>query len=260
VLIDHNTVFDPRGSAPAFLYWTQSPVSGMKITNNILFYTGNMQAIRGENVSPGCGGLSDKALMDCAFTSGPGHPDYVFSNNVIVPSWTDSTNPTSTIPRFTVTDAFPSSLKNVVPNGNSMTAILGNIKFAKANATGTYQDLDLRLAAQSPYLATSLDGTQAGANMELLQQAQARILQLRALNVTSTTATLAAFVPETGAKCYVGYGTNEAAGTWTWTPADTTASRERNFAITGLTPGTRYFYSMVCAHTAMPSVEMLRTQ
>jgi hypothetical protein len=78
--------------------------------------------------------------------------------------------------------------------------------------------------------------------------------------VSSTTATISAFVPEAGEKCYVGYGTSNAAGTWTWTAANTANSRERNIAVSGLTPQTRYFYSMACAHSAMPSIEELKTQ
>jgi hypothetical protein len=260
VLVDHNTVFDPRGSTPNFLYWFNNPASGVAITNNIFFYTGNVPAVKGENVSPGCGFSADKELMDCAFTNGPGHPAYKFSNNVIVPSWADSVTATGSVSASTVSNAFPNPLKNSIPNAGSVQANLAQIKFAATNITGKYTGLDLRLAAPSPYLKTATDGTQAGANLEQLQRAQGTIIQLRPLMVSSTTATISAFVPEAGEKCYVGYGTSNAAGTWTWTAANTANSRERNIAVSGLTPQTRYFYSMACAHSAMPSIEELKTQ
>ncbi len=260
VLIDHNTVFDARGTTPAFVYWVSSPSSGMTITNNIFTYTGNLQAVKGENVSPGCGFITDKALMDCAFTNGPGNPAYKFSNNVIVPSWADSTIPTGSVLTSTVQNAFPSPLKNLIPNGNSLSANLGIIRFSASNTLGTYTGLDLRLSSQSPYLASSTDGTQAGADLEKLQQAQSRIIQLRPLTVSSTGATIAAFVPRAGDACSVGYGTSNLAGSWTWTAPDTTNSRQRNIPITGLTSQTKYFFSMSCTHTAMPSIEDFRTE
>ena len=193
-------------------------------------------------------------MMDCAFTSGPGHAEYVFSKNVLVPSWVNSMAPTSTLSSSVVANAYPSPLQNYIPGGQ------GTIKFSATNNTGTYKGLDLRLAAQSPYIKTSTDGTQAGANMEQLQQAQGRIIQLRPLTVAATSATISAFVPDAGRECYVGYGTSEAVASWTWTPADSANTRQRNVPISGLTSQTRYFYSMACAHTAMPSIEVFRTE
>jgi hypothetical protein len=262
ILIDHNTTYDNRGSLPSFFYPTLNPLGGMGITNNVYFYTGNYPMIaedNGPNRVANCGGLVDKALMDCAFTSGPGNPSYTFSHNLLVPSWADTSAPAGFVGAQTVRNAFPSPLVNSIPNGTSVAANLNLIRFASPTAQGS-PTLDLRLGARSPYLNTALDGTQAGANLDWVQQAQSRIVQLRTTSVSTTSVTISAFVPQAGEKCYVGYGTSTTPASWTWTAADVTNSRQRNINLTGLLSATQHFYSLVCNHTAFPSIETFRTE
>lgn len=259
ILIDHNTIFDNRGANPALIHWILMPIGGMRITSNVYFYTGNSPALQNENVS-NCPG-SDKVLMDCAFTSGPGNASYTFARNLLVPSWSNTQTPSGFVGASTVQNAFP-SLTNHIPNGNSVTANLNLIKFALANTSNTaakLTGLDLRLAATSPYLSNASDGTQVGANMDQLQRAQGLITQLRAIALSGISATVSAFVPDPAEACYAGYGTSRNPASWTWTSADTTNNRQRNIVLNGLSSGTTYFYSLACRRTAMPSIETFRT-
>jgi hypothetical protein len=255
ITIDHNTSYDNRGSAPTFLHWIQSPAGGVSITNNIYFYTGDAPAFQGENVSTCGGGVADKDLMDCAFTSGPGTASYTFSRNLLVPSWSSTSAPSGFVGASTVQSAFPAPLVNYIPNGNSVAANLALIKFVSSAAVGR----DVRLAAASPYVHNAGDGAPVGANLEQLQQVQGTISQLRASNPTPNGATISAFTPDAAASCWVGYGTTQNAATWTWTNPDTSPTRQRNIVLNGLTGRTQYFYSMVCQRTALPSIQTFRT-
>lgn len=153
VLMDHNTAGGPGGSStigavgttPSFYYDTRYPIGGMVMTNNTFFYTGDLPAIKGEDVGFGCGYGADKTLMDCAWTNGPGTPGYTFSGNVIIPSWSSSPARSGFVGTATVTTAYGALVAtNPVPAGGSQAANVGLVNF----------NANLSLNSGSPYYST----------------------------------------------------------------------------------------------------------
>jgi hypothetical protein len=262
VTISHNTIYDNRGAVPTFMHWFSAPTGGMKIYDNIYFYT-NAPMFQGEIIS-NCPG-DNKTMMDCTFTSGPGNPSYTFTGNLVIPFWADSSSGSGFVGLSAVQNALGSlASSNFIPTGSSANANLGIVKFVSAPTSGT-APADVRLSSGSPYLNKASDRGESGAesvgaDVEIFKRAQRMITDLRALDVGSTSATISAFVPEAGVPCYVGYGTGNDQGAWTWTAADTAASRQRNIAISGLTGKTRYLYTMACSQTAAAGAAALRTQ
>lgn len=168
-LIEHNTCFDPRGNTPSFIYWAQHPSNGMIIRNNVMFFTGNQALFKGENVSPvaTCGAAADKALLDCAFTNGPGVPSYTFVGNVIVPWYSNTVSPGAIVSDATVNTAMGTLLSggtNYLPAGVGIAAKLATVKFQSSHALGTMTGLDLGLAYGSPYHLLGTDGLNIGYN------------------------------------------------------------------------------------------------
>ncbi len=127
----------------------------MSINNNIYFYTGNAPALQNENIA-NCGTLSDKAMMDCAFT-----PSYSFLDNILVPSWSDTSVSSGFVGTSTVTTAF-SGLTNFIPAAGSQSA---NVSFV--NFLANYG-----LSPSSPYHNLGSDATDPGVNISALLAAQ----------------------------------------------------------------------------------------
>jgi uncharacterized protein (TIGR03437 family) len=153
--ISHNTIYDSRGAAPAFLHWAAAPIGGVSITDNIYFYTGNAPAFQSEIIA-NCPSINDKAMMDCAFTAGPGNPSYTFSKNLYVPSWTDTSVPRGVVTDGTINAAygtlFTGGSNSLVPDQGSQAA-----NVARANFANT-----LVLNPASPYYAACSGGTACG--------------------------------------------------------------------------------------------------
>ena len=97
------------------------------------------------------------------------------------------------------------------------------------------------------------------AHIDQLEDSLGWIKNVRSLNITSTGATIAFHAPDGGTACYVAYG-RAPSGTWTpdafdpltlsVSPADTSANQERSIGLSGLSPGTGYFYQVWCGGTA----------
>jgi len=251
-LIDHNTIYNNSGSTPEWVFNSSTPGGGVNLTNNIYFYTGDLQAIRTDTVqsvtTPGTNCTTvDAALAACMFNS------LTLSDNVIVPSWAATQTQSGFVGTSTVTTAFPTGQQ--VPAGSTQPANVALVHWANP-----VNNTDFRLAGTSPYLASSTDGTQAGANIDVLNQNLSIISQARALSISSSGATITAYVPQPSVACYAGYGTSSDPTTWTWTAADTTASRQRGIAITGLSALTVYNYSIACSGTQAAPTQIFLTQ
>lgn len=120
------------------------------------------------------------------------------------------------------------------PAGNFWPANLAATGFAGA-AT-----FDYRLKFSSTYAPTG-----AGADVDVIRAAYGEVYNLRALSITGTGATVAYTAPDTTSACTVEYGTSSTAGTGTRV-TDSTGSRFRTKALTGLTGGTLYHFRVYC--------------
>lgn len=119
---------------------------------------------------------------------------------------------------------------------------------------------DYRFVGAYPtYAKTNVGGGPPGANIDAIYAAMGSILQLRPTAIGTTTAIISATVGAASINCRVGYGTSADVSTWTWTSADTTASRYRSIALSGLTTKTGYWYGMSCEPSTL-TVQNFRTR
>lgn len=259
IKIDHNTSLGPvdgtntlgqRGTIPAFYYATIFPVGGMQMTDNVISYNADPGAIKSEDGQFGCGYIANKAMADCMFTSGPGNPSYAFWN-ALMGNWNDSVAMSGFPSAASISMAFP-GLTNYIPAGLSQPANVALLKLLPSFAPR--YDSPLKAGAHNSY-----DGRGLGVNMDQLLQAQGAIQNVRALSITASSASIAAYVPDAGTNCYAGYGTSSDVTTWTWTAANTTNSRSRSIGLSGLSAHTQYFYGLGCYSTVITPAQSFFT-
>lgn len=244
IIFDHNTVYDNRGPADSLMHWVQMPTEGMSITNNFLFYA-DAPLFVSENVT-NCN-ATDKTFMDCAFISGPGHPSYTFAENVIIPSWTNSSIPSGAVNPSTVSSAFK-GLSDTVVTGKDVPSRIASIGWKNPSTTGT-PDFHLLPTINSkgpnPYLSRSTDGSAVGADIDALEAAQGKVRNVQVLSLQSSSAQIAFRAPDSFG-CSVDYSTDTALGTFTRVD-NRGGSRPQNVTLSGLTAGTTYYYRVNCA-------------
>ncbi len=250
MIINHNSIYDNRGASDSFLHWLLSPIEGVSITNNFMWYS-DQPMFTPENVS-NCA-VYDKALMDCAFTSGPGNPAYTFTGNVIVPSWTNSSVPSGQQAQSTL-----QGLYSGVPASNSvMSSSMGGVPETGASIDWFHSTSsttpDFHLQSGSAYISGganhAADGLDVGANIDALLATQGNVRLIGVPNSSLTTSTASVvFVAPDSAGCPVDYSLTDSTLVTAFTRvADAGGPRVRSIALTGLTSGTRYFYRIDCA-------------
>ncbi len=243
ITINHNTVYDNRGVSDSFMHWIESPLEGLSVTNNILFYS---DAALFQNESLPCPS-GDKAFMDCAFTSGPGNPSYTFAGNVIVPSWTNSGAPSGAVNPSTVSSAFK-GLPDAVVTGKDVPSRIASMGWKNPGTTGTPDFHFLPTANSSrtnSYAARSTDGSAVGADIDALEAAQGKVRNVQVLSVQGNSAQIAFNAPDSFG-CPVDYATDAALRAFTRVE-NPGGSRGQRVTLSDLTAGTTYYYRVNCA-------------
>ncbi len=124
------------------------------------------------------------------------------------------------------------------PSGNYWPASLAAVDFADTAA------LDYRLKFSSTYATTG-----GGPDMSAITAAYGTPYNLRTLSITSSGATVYYTAPTSTENCQIEYGTSATPGTGSRV-TDSTGSRFRSKALTGLTTGTVYYFRVYCSQMA----------
>lgn len=241
--VKNNTLVDMQGTGPAFMYLT-GVIGGLNVVDNIWWL--NHGAAGDADVGGGIrwndpsgvfstlcdgttiSGSSAKTKLDKCAVAGT-VTNYTFLRNVIVGGTVGDT--------ATYTPAYPSG--NLWP-GDTTT---GATAIGFIDST-TY---NYRLKYSSTYAPYG-----SGANLDSIRAAQGEIYNLRALSITSSGATLAYTTPDSTSACTIEYGTSSTPGTGSRV-TDTTGSRFRTKALTGLTTNTVYYYRIYCSQMSSSS-------
>jgi len=251
VLIDHNTLYQIRGPFSQLFHWIVNPFNFTWVTNNILWMNNDDSTYGAQaewdarTTDPNCnGGISNKTATDCVTKS-----VYVW-RNLWVPFYTDSQNSTGLVDLTTATtnwSGYVSPSAAYLTPGASTSARESAIQFLDA-ANGDY-----RLKNGSPYnaggasngISTYLQSSTLGADINAARSAQGRVLDPRAISFIAGGVTIAFLAPDTTG-CSVDYSTSSTLATFT-RAANAGGSRAQSVAITGLTPGLKYFARVNCA-------------
>ena len=175
----------------------------------------------------------------------------VFKSNIMLAtyknSWPASLTEYTTSDINSVQSTYYSSYPAFWPNANSLSA--------RANSIGwiNYAGNNFNLSASSPYNAgshVSSDGTDIGVNMTELDAAQGNVSNIRFLNVTSNSATLAFFSADSFA-CGVDWGTSPFYnGGSLWTRINGTLgtddARIQSVTLSGLPSHSLVYYRLNC--------------
>ncbi|HMF77565.1 MAG TPA: hypothetical protein VK604_18045 [Bryobacteraceae bacterium] len=263
---DHNTFFNQLGAFPVWLDWDEYPSEGFTFTNNIFGVTGiptqrSHGTLSGNIPVQNCANTSDKAFMDCAFTSGPGNPSYNFAGNVIMGLYTDaSATPNGQITAGTIGTLFGSLVNtNSVVSGANVPATIGSMKWFNNDITSQFPDFHLR--HDSAYIAGNNPRTKtadAGVNMEVLNASQGLVtlIGVPGKTITTSAATIAYVAPDSGT-CYVDYSSTDSDVIASFSrTVDSGGARTRNVALSSLSSGTTYFYRVECRGNARISQQM----
>jgi len=127
------------------------------------------------------------------------------------------------------------------PSGSYWPASLAAVGFVDTST------LDYRLKFSSTYAPNG-----AGADPDVIKAAYGEVYNLRALSITSSGATVYYTAPTSTENCVVEYGTSATPGTGSRV-TDSTGSRFRSKALTGLTTGTAYYARVYCSQMASVS-------
>ncbi len=241
-VFDHNTVIQNNGTIPSLWYMSDTLHEGVQFTNNFLYLTsGDWGFGYDAGGYPTCGSIrfAGKASADCVFTGG-----YRFDHNVLMSNGNQSA----------VRAAWPNSLFNYIPSDPTNYANAGFFNYDSNPAqfvNGNPKNYNFRV--KSNYCANcghpASDGTDVGANIDVLEAAQGKVTltSVPANTITSTSATVTFVAPDV-AGCSVDYSSIDPAIINGFTRvADVGGDRVRNISLSGLTPGTVYYFRVNCA-------------
>ncbi len=259
ITVTHNTVYDNRGKAPAILFYDVGRAEGLTIKNNIFThnfdygYGGIPKAVI--TVVPNATG-TPRQVFDQLFTWCPAaDPTSTFSYNAILPGVKNSSsdaNYDDSSPAMTVTTKecrdFYADFPNVTCVGAGTAGETANRRFALAGFTDP-QAKNFRLIESSPFksggpLAAS-DGRDLGVDVDALEAALGKVMNVRAMDVQRTEAVIGYLAPDEAA-CHVEYDVDAALPSPVRIP-DGGGSRARSVPLTGLPPGTPVYYRVLCA-------------
>jgi hypothetical protein len=255
LIVDHNTFYDFQGQNPQWVNWSGYPLEGFQMTNNIVsFSNGSGFATPGYSNSANCGSANE-SFINCAFSS-EGTPDYIFKDNVIIPSWSvNGYPPSGQMTQAVVEGYFPDYVTQnyFLPNTSGVPAAyaslgLFNASFGAGNFN-SHPDFHLQSASayQSGGSARTTDGKAAGADVDALQAAQGKVTLIGANGITSSSANISYVAPDAAA-CSVDYSSSDPTVINSFNRVlDAGGNRVRNVSLTGLTTKTTYYYRVDCA-------------
>lgn len=193
IVVEHNTVFNPRGDRPWIIYWSDNRGAGLKVLHNIL----------GQNLSPyyspglyfGMDGVGllppvpsgDYTLLDMLHSAIHASPNFdptmEYTSNLIVPGVTNSINDANydnasyNLSTGTCQNYWASVPGNLCA-GNDATMDTANERFASVGFVGPLTSPEgFELANNSPYKGWgTTDGSDPGVNMDILMAAIEGIL------------------------------------------------------------------------------------
>ena len=280
-LINHNTVFDPRGTQPAVFRFSGRRFSRFVIRDNILGFNqdggagGFMNDDLGNPVLPPFPTGSWTAATALAAWNGIMYrgdgpdPGSRLEFNFLIPGVRTTSDPaawssTSTslnLNRFTVCDPASGILRDFLAFHNECAgANLANdgnetanqryswVRFRRATpdlAQAGEPGLDFRLRDDSPWKNRASDGRDPGVIVDELEAAQGRVRGARIRNISASGATVSYTAPDEAA-CYVDYGLTPAWGQGQRV-SDGGGSLARSVQLSGLTPRTLYYVKLLCA-------------
>lgn len=239
IRIEHNTVYDSRGTSPVFLLHGQDPIEGMSITNNVVWantYLASSDSY-GHNNLPSCQQFG-KVAFDCYFRAGSGAPDYTFTGNIVIVGWEDAQG---TQPRNA--DWMRAQLAGLDVQIYSISEAAGRAGwlFGEKDAQFTFQPQ----SKQSPSRRAS-EAASRGADSEALERAIGKIRAPGVREVRASSAVVSFAAPDKGRGCYVLYGTGTDVTMYSRTAVDRSDSLERRIELRDLTPGFRHQYVVMC--------------
>lgn len=243
IRVENNSIVGNVGINPQTMWIFDTNAEGVKMTNNILyiepFRQGLQQAPDEPAVGQACAGLIGKAAADCLLT-----PTYEWSNNLMIGN---GQAPSA------VAAAWPSPLVNYFQSGSSSLFTVGWSKYGAlpTNPTnGNPSNFNFNLSATSPWNAGSAGvndhSKSVGVNVDDLEVAQGVLKLIGVPNSTVTTsAYTVSYRASDSAACSVGTSTSSDITSASWT-SDGGGQRARNFAVTGKSSQTLYYFWVLC--------------
>lgn len=261
LIVDHNTAYPMFGTYASLLLQADKWRRPTNFTNNIGILNGATIAYRGiQSVYYAPWNQISNDAANLSFTAGSGNDGttalnrahrsvaggYDVRGNLFIAGCTASTCADGAT-------TLVGDLSAQYPAGNSW-IVSGGTFSARASAIGfrSITNADYGLKVSSSYMAgahLATDGGDLGANTDAIRTSQGTIYNLRALSITSSAATIYFTAPSASTACYV--GKDQAA--FSVATADTTASRIRSVALSGLASGTTYAYIVGCSGSAQVS-------
>lgn len=256
-ITDHNTwVGNTNAQAVAWLpvisRFQNTPFAGWSFTNNFTYQFGvdgtgfNSWGISAEGgIDPGpCIGLTGEAFANACLT-----PSYVWKNNVMMaPGVTASQIATNWPARIT---------DNYNPTNMSLSVTPGWTKYDSSGDTGNYRLLSTSNyrsgAAKTLTTGPASDGADVGVDMTKLLNDQGHVTFASVSPIGTTTASVNFTAPD-NQSCPVRVtatapwiGSSVPTGGVQEFPDSGTAAGARAVALTGLTPGTLYYFKIECS-------------
>lgn len=238
VLIGNNTVRDVKGTCSHSLRVQTLPIEGFVARNNILEYPDDSN----------CGGFTfvsatdtltrHKAAMDANLTSGPGNTAYTWTNNTLLPTWTNSIAQTGTVDASAVASAYAASPATYVRTESTVAERIDALKFLDAASN------NLRLRHNSAAFRLGDDGRNQGADVEAVERALGTVRGVSDRLSGATTFDIA-WTPPSAFNCSVELSSNNFSTSTRLTATQGDARQSVQF--TSLSAATAYRWRLLCA-------------
>ena len=262
VQIYHDTIYQNSGAFPWLLGIYSHPTEGFIFRDILAWVTGDngLGVVSGDagsvDNSPSCTSSGEKALLDCIMLQGIGTTSYTWNRNVLVAGYTNSQANTGNVSTSTLTSNYAASPSTLIPTGSAVSDRVTAVRFVDS-ANQNYQLKAGGASTLSPYnrggATPASDGLEIGSNPDTRNIAQSLVYNIRASTTATTTATISFTAPEASTSCYVLHGSGADPTAYTQSAANTTAARQRNVNLTGLTTATTYNLLVGCVGTQLYS-------
>jgi len=220
--VNSNTIFGNRGNLISLLVTDTS--EGLRSENNMYSWDEN-PLTQPFSMVRGAAGTVGTAALNRSFTR-DGAPSWLFRNNVVCCGLGSNTG--------------------TYPSTTQWPANLTDVKWFQPSITPPF---DFRLKSTSPYAS---GGAQHGSNeanvgvdMDKLESV-AGIVPKHQVNVVSANSVTVGYLAPANEACTVEYGTSSIWGTGSRVKDNGGTARQRTVTLSGLTPGTNYYYRILC--------------
>ena len=258
LIVDHNTLYDTRGSNPQIWHAQVNWIEGCQVTNNFLWFNLDAFGFTGEQnggtvLTPPITGIGS-GMFNSLCTNDPSSPGGIIGNNVAVPYYSNSQVPSGYLTPASVCTAFGGVFSGTtcrsgeisqIVNAGSAPANLAAIGFTNPSA------FNLKLSSNSPYLSSSqlaTDFTDIGADVNALLTAQGAVSAPTVLQITSTSAKISWWAYDGTVACSLDYATapNDASTQTGGGRLVASPGNSQSVSLTGLAALTGYNYRVLC--------------